>query len=61
MKQRKYTQGITIFTTPEMYQSIRAVSDNRGEGLSELLREIIACYLACQPIKQEDQIHQNAK
>ena len=45
MKKRQFTQGITIFTTPEMYEDIKKVSDERSISLSELFREMIASYL----------------
>jgi hypothetical protein len=45
MKLRKYTQGVTIFTTPEMYHEVKRVSDEMEISLSELFREIISQYL----------------
>jgi metal-responsive CopG/Arc/MetJ family transcriptional regulator len=45
MKLRKYTQGITIFTTPEMYQEVKSASDQMQISLSELFRKIIRQYL----------------
>jgi len=45
MKLRKYTQGVTIFTTPEMYQEVKKVSDETQVSLSELFREMISEYL----------------
>lgn len=45
MKLRKYTQGISIFTTQEMYQEVKRVSDEMQISLSELFREMINQYL----------------
>ena len=45
MKLRKYTQGVTFFTTPEMYQEVKKVSDETLVSLSELFREMISEYL----------------
>lgn len=45
MKLRKYTQGITIFTTPEMYHEVKRMSDRMEISLSELFREMITEYL----------------
>jgi CO dehydrogenase/acetyl-CoA synthase epsilon subunit len=41
MKPRKYTQGITIFTTPQMYQDVKEASDALEISLSEFFRSII--------------------
>jgi hypothetical protein len=45
MKTRKYTQGITFFATPEMYQMAKEVSDEMNIGLSEFIRDLVANYL----------------
>ena len=45
MKTRRYTQGITLFTTPEMYQAVKRVSDDMEISLSEFFRGMIARYL----------------
>ena len=45
MKLRKYTQGVTIFTTPKMYQEVKKVSDAKQLSLSELSRIMITEYL----------------
>ena len=45
MKTRKYTQGISIFTTPGMYEEVKRISDERKISLSELFREMIQSYL----------------
>jgi hypothetical protein len=44
MKLRRYTQGITIFTSAEMYQEVKRESDEREVSLSELFREMITEY-----------------
>ena len=44
MKTRKFTQGLTMFTTPEMYQDMKKLSDERNISLSELFREMINEY-----------------
>jgi predicted house-cleaning NTP pyrophosphatase (Maf/HAM1 superfamily) len=48
MKTRRYTQGITLFTTPDMYQKVKRVSDEMEVSLSELFRSMIARYLESQ-------------
>jgi metal-responsive CopG/Arc/MetJ family transcriptional regulator len=45
MKLRRYTQGITIFTTSKMYHEVKRVSDEMEVSLSELFREMITEYL----------------
>ena len=45
MKIRNYGYGITFFTTKEMYEKLKAISDRREIALSELLREAIKAYL----------------
>lgn len=45
MKKRKYTQGITFFTTTEMYEEIKRITDQNEIGLSEFLRDLIDQYL----------------
>ena len=45
MKTRKYTQGITFFTTPEMYLMVKGVSDEMNIGLSEFIRDLVANHL----------------
>jgi hypothetical protein len=54
MKLRKYTQGITIFTTPEMYHEVKRVSDELEVSLSELFREMISQYLDRRQINQHE-------
>jgi hypothetical protein len=54
MKLRKYTQGITIFTTPEMYHEVKQLSDRLEISLSELFREMIMEYLDRRPIGEQE-------
>lgn len=42
MKVKKFTCGITFFVTPEMYQDLKQLSDEREIAISELLRAWIA-------------------
>ena len=53
MKLRRYTQGITIFTTPEMYHDVKRLSDRMEISLSELFREMIMEYLDHKPIGEQ--------
>lgn len=46
MKQRKFTNGITFFTSADMYEKLKGISDERDVGISEFLRDIIGEYLA---------------
>jgi hypothetical protein len=42
MKVKKFTCGITFFVTPEMYQGLKQLSDEKQIAVSELLRDWIA-------------------
>jgi len=55
MKQRKFTNGITFFTTPQMYEVLKGISDKKDLGLSEFLRNIIEEYLTSCPETGSDQ------
>ncbi|HQO64803.1 MAG TPA: hypothetical protein PK528_14430 [Syntrophorhabdus sp.] len=59
MKLRKYTQGVTIFTTPEMYCEVKKVSDEKQVSLSELFREMISEYLERRHINNLEDISSN--
>lgn len=50
MRTRRYTQGITFFTTPQMYLDVKAASDDLEVSLSELFRDMIAWYLKTHPV-----------
>ena len=41
MKQRSFIQGVTLYVTPEMYQTLRQLSDQRKESMSETIRGMI--------------------
>ena len=41
MKQRIYVQGVTLYVTPEMYQTLRQLSDQGKESMSETIRGMI--------------------
>ncbi len=45
MKVRKFVNGITFFTTPQMYHAIKKVTDERQISISDFLRSAIARYL----------------
>jgi predicted CopG family antitoxin len=45
MKKKKFLQGITFFVTPNMYEEMRQISDQREISLSELLRELVENHL----------------
>mgnify|MGYP001188965469 CR=1 FL=1 len=42
MRAKKFTCGVTFFVTPEMYQDLKQLSDERQVAISELLRDWIA-------------------
>ena len=44
MKKRIYTEGTTVFLSPEMYQAVRKESDIQGISVSELFRIMIREY-----------------
>jgi predicted DNA-binding protein len=45
MKRKTYTQGVTFFLAPEMYEALKKISDENQVSLSELLRNIIELFL----------------
>ena len=45
MKKKTYTQGVTFFLAPEMYEALKKISDESQISLSELLRNIIERFL----------------
>jgi hypothetical protein len=45
MKKRKYSQAITFFVEPSMYQAVKELTDQLEIGLSELLREAVQNHL----------------
>ena len=46
MKRKTYTQGVTFFLAPEMYEALKKISDETQVSLSELLlRNIIELFL----------------
>ena len=57
MQTKKYTYGITIFTTPEMYQEVRKKSDELNISLAELVRKMVRQYF--ENFKAQNQEVQN--
>ena len=56
MKHKSFTQGITFFVRPCMYDELKRVSDDLGIALSDLLRQMIDEYLTKHPdLKAQDQ------
>ena len=49
MKQRKFTNGITFFTTPGMYDKLKEITDEKDVGISEFLRSLIGEYFNSYP------------
>jgi len=45
MKKRKYSQAITFFVEPSMYQAVKELTDQREIGLYELLSDAKESYL----------------
>jgi hypothetical protein len=41
MKQRNFVHGVALYVTPEMYQTLRQLSDDRKESVSETIRGMI--------------------
>jgi hypothetical protein len=54
MKTKKFTQGITITLTPEMYEEVKRESDKLEISLSEFFRSIIGKYYECRRSNQEE-------
>jgi len=46
MKARRFTQGITIFTTPAMYQAVKKITDEERMSISEFFRNVVNEYLS---------------
>jgi hypothetical protein len=45
MKKKQYTQGVTFFIKPAMFEALKKISDESQISLSELLRNIIEQFL----------------
>jgi hypothetical protein len=45
MKKKFFTQGITFYVSPMMYEAVLAVTDEKEIGLSELMRDLLSSYL----------------
>jgi hypothetical protein len=58
MRKKTYTQGITIFTTPEMYQAVKEVSDEQEISLGEFFRKMITEHFRCSTGSQKQAIHE---
>ena len=54
MKKKRFTVGLTFFTTPEMYKLIRSVSDKEEISQSQLLRLAVEQYLKNLLANQEE-------
>lgn len=44
MRKKLFTHGITFFTTLEMYEELKKLSDSLGIGTSDVLRGMIKEY-----------------
>ena len=44
MKRKRFTQDITIFVEPEMYQAVKQESDELEISLSEMVRIMVIMY-----------------
>ena len=53
MRVKKFTCGITFFVTPEMYQDLKQLSDERQVAISELLRDWISEAFERERLKSE--------
>ena len=49
MRKKKFTVGVTFFTTPEMYELIRNIADQREISQSLFLRTAVERYLSALP------------
>lgn len=45
MKPKKYKNGVTFFTTDEMYEEMKIISGEREISLGELIREALERHL----------------
>ena len=45
MKEKKFKNGVTFFTTDAMYEAIRQLSDSMQISLGQLIRDAIDEYL----------------
>ena len=44
MKPKLFTVGITFFATPQMYERVRQIAEERYVSQSEVLREAVSKY-----------------
>jgi len=55
MKQKLFTQGITVFFKPEMYEQLKKESDVQKIGMSEMIRHAVFCYfLQVEELKKKE-------
>jgi hypothetical protein len=47
MRLKKYIHGLTFFTTVDMFEALKQISDEKQIGMSELLRLVLNEYI-CQ-------------
>lgn len=59
MKKKLFTHGITFFTTSEMHQTIRKVTDDLEVGVSDFIRGLIEDYLQKNPLKSDTEVSDN--
>lgn len=59
MKKKLFTHGITFFTTSEMHQKIRKVTDDLEVGVSDFIRGLIEDYLRKNPLKSDMEVNDN--
>ena len=45
MRLKRYTHGLTFFITPEMFEDLKQISDEKQVSMSELMREVLAYYI----------------
>jgi hypothetical protein len=55
MRQKLFTQGVTVFFQPEMYQQLKKESDEQKVGMSEMIRHAVYCFLdRIEELKQKE-------
>jgi hypothetical protein len=45
MKKKLYTQGITFYVSPVVFEAAMAVTNEKEIGVSELMRDLLSSYL----------------
>lgn len=45
MRLKRYTHGLTLFISQEMFQALKRLSDSQQVSMSELVREVLQSHI----------------